>query len=123
MLDKAVIDETKASILKNASIGRNGLIVTGSKWLNEHWSSVLLWRLHLEQSLSGVESWSHDGLGYWMMVKLDGPTLTQIDLEDCENHWVEIHERDDGIMETSYWNDAEHDERVKELNDLCYSED
>jgi len=120
MIDQNSIDEYRTrSIYPNHTLNGHGTVIDGSKWRNEHWSSILLWDLHLQQALSGVSDWSHVGLGYWMLVKLDGPTLVSLGLADCENCWVEIHERDEGEMETSYWTDTEASERIKELDELC----
>ena len=117
MIDPNFIAEIRTRrIYPNHTLNGQGTVIDSSKWGNEHWSSILLWDLHSQGVLSGVHDWSHEGDGFWMLVKLDGPTLVSLGLADCENCWVEIHERNDGIMETSYWNDAEAAELITKLD-------
>lgn len=121
MFTQSSLEEYKADLLREGfEIDDDGHFDgCGSKWNGEHWSSKFLWDCSLDQSLQH-DMWSHEGLGFWAMFNLDSEQMKALELTDVDSHWVEIHERDDGIMQVSYWNDSLHESRVKELDELCH---
>jgi hypothetical protein len=119
MIEHTDVIEFKTDLENEFEVNELGGLEGGSKWSGQHWSSKLLWDLHLQQALSGAKDWSREGLGYWMMVKLDPETLKMLELAPDGGAWVEIHERDDGIMETSYWDEDFHAVRAAFLESLC----
>jgi hypothetical protein len=102
-------------------ISEEGYITNHGKWFGHHFSSYVLWDLHLSDG--GTENtWSHDGLGYWVHITLSEGECSAFELSP-EKPIIEIRERDDGFMEVQYF--ATEEERAKQaayLDELCHSE-
>ena len=108
--------EKVGKIASQSSLTPEGIMEGNGKWFNTHVAAHVLWHEHLSCSGSEEGHWSHDSLGYWVIMLLTDEERVVFKTTAA---FIEIHERDDGFMTSQWMNLEEKEFRAHELDELC----